>query len=96
MCPVGVVFFSRIGVHSEAPSPQRGARCLSSLSEKLSGWHWSRDCLLYSLCTRFFRMFSRVLALISSSSLEVARRLLAMWLEVCRLDMCSSSAPVMF
>ena len=47
VCPVGVVCFSRIGVQSETPSPHRGARCLSSLSEKLSGWHWSRNCLLY-------------------------------------------------
>ncbi len=96
VCLVGVVCFSRIGVQSEAPSFQRGARCLSSLSEKLGGWHWSRSCLLYSLRGRFFGMFSRVLALISSSSLEAARRPLAMWFGVWRLGMCSRSSPVMF
>ncbi len=41
-------------------------------------------------------MYSHYFALISSTSLEVARRLVAMWLGVCRLGMCSSSAPVMF
>ena len=40
-----------------------------------------------------FRVFS---ALLSSISLEAARRLIAMWLGVCRLGMCSSSALVMF
>jgi hypothetical protein len=95
VCLVGIVCFSRIGVQSETPSPQKGARCISSLSEKLSGWHWSRSCLLYSFCGSFFGMFPRVLALISSNSLEAPRRLIAMWFGVCRLGMCSSSAPVM-
>jgi hypothetical protein len=41
-------------------------------------------------------MLSRCLALISSISLEAARRLVAIWLGVCRLGMCSNSALVMF
>ncbi len=41
-------------------------------------------------------MFSRSFALISSNSLEAARRLIAMWLVVCRLGMCYSSAHVVF
>ncbi len=41
-------------------------------------------------------MFYCFFALISSNSLEAARRIVAMWLVVYRLGMCSSSAPVMF
>ncbi len=41
-------------------------------------------------------MLSRCSALISSISLEAARRLIAMWLGVCRVGMCSHSTPVMF
>ena len=48
------------------------------------------------LVVGFFRMFSRCLALISYISLEVARRLLATWLGVWMLSICSNSAPVMF
>ena len=96
VCPAGVVCFSRIGVQSETPSSHRGTRCFSSLSEKLSGWHWFRSCISYSFVGRFFGMLSRCLALISSISLEAARRLIAIWLGVCRLGMCSSSALVMF
>ena len=94
--PADVSCFSRIGVQSETPSPHRGAKCFSSLSEKLSGWHWFRSYLSYSLGSRFFGMLSRCLALISAISLEAARRLIAIWLGVCRLAMCSNSALVMF
>ena len=96
MYPADVVCFSRIGVQHETPSPHRGARCCSNLSEKLSGWHWFRSCFSYSFVGRFFGMLSRCLALISSISLEVARRLIVIWLGVCRLGMCSNSALVMF
>jgi hypothetical protein len=41
-------------------------------------------------------MLSRCLALVSSISLEAARRLMAMLLGVFNLGMCSNSAPVMF
>ena len=41
-------------------------------------------------------MLSRCLALVLSISLESVRRLLAIWLWVCRLGMCSNSAPGMF
>jgi hypothetical protein len=41
-------------------------------------------------------MFSRLFALIPSTSLDAVVRLVAMWLGSCRLDMCSNSAPVMF
>ena len=96
VCPADVVRFSRIGVQSETPSPHRGARCFSIISEKLSGWRWFRNCLSNYFGGRFFGMFSRCLALISSISLEAARRLIATWLGVCRLGMCSNSAPAMF
>jgi hypothetical protein len=96
VCPVGVVCFSRIGVQSETPSPHRGARCLSSLSKKLSGWHWYRNRLLYSFCGRFFGIFSRFYALISSNSLEAARRPIVVWFGVCRLGMCSICALLCF
>ena len=94
MCLVGVVCFYRIGVQSETPSSHRGARCLSSLSEKLSGWCWSRNCLLYFF-RKFFVIFPRFFAFISSNYLEAARRLVVMWFGVCRLGMCSNSALVM-
>ena len=94
--PAVVVCFSRIGVQFETPSPHRGATCFSSLSEKLSGRHWFSRCLSYSFGGRVFGMSSRCLALVSSISLEATRRLIAMWLGVCELGMCSNSAPVMF
>ncbi len=96
MCPAGVVCFSRIGVQSVTPSSHRGAKCFSSLSEKLSDRHWFLICLSYSFGGRFFGMLSRCLALVSSMSLEAARRLMAMWLGVCKLGKCSNYAPVMF
>ena len=78
--------------------------CFSSLSEKLSGRHWFLICLSYYFGGRFFGMLSRCLAgmlsrclaLVSSISLEAARILMAMWLGVCKLGMCSNSAPVIF
>ena len=70
--------------------------CFSSLSEKLSGRHWFLICLSYSFGGRFFGMLSRCLALVSSMFLEAARILMAMWLGICKLGMCSNSAPVMF
>jgi len=95
VCPADVMCFYRIGVQSETPSLHRGVMCFSSLSEKLSGWHWFRNCLSYSFGGRFFGMFSRYLALTSSISLdEAARRLISMWLG--RLGMSSNSALVMF
>jgi hypothetical protein len=97
VCPSHVVCFSSIGVQSETPSSHRGARCFSNLSEKLSGWHyWFRISLSYSFGGMFFGMFLRCLALISSISLEAARRHIAMRLGICRLTMCSNSAPAMF
>jgi hypothetical protein len=96
VCPAGVVCFSRIGVKSLTPSSNRGAKCFSSLSEKLSGRHWFLICLSYSFGGRCFGMLSRYLALVSSISRDAARRLMAMWLGVYRLGMCSNSAPVMF
>ena len=45
---------------------------------------------------RFFGILSRWLALVSSISLEAARRLIDIWLGVCRSSICSTSAPVMF
>ena len=96
MCPVGVMCFSRIGVQSLTPSSHNGARCFRSLSEKLSGRHWSLIFLSYSFGGRFFGMLSRCLAMVSSISLEAARRLVAMWSGVCKLGMCYNSAPVMF
>ncbi len=95
MCPSGVLCFSRTCVQSKTPSPHRGARYLSSLTAKLSDWHWSRNCLLYPFGGRVFGMFSRFFALVSSISLEAALRMIAMWFEICRLGMCSSSAPIM-
>jgi len=67
-CPTVVVCFSRIGVQSETPSPHRGAMCFSSLSEKLSGWHWFRRCLSYFLVVGFSGFF-RVVWLRSRLSL---------------------------
>ncbi len=96
MCHAGVVCFSRIGVQSVTPSSHRGAKCFSSLSEKLSGGHWFIICLSYSFGGRFFGMLSHCLALVSSISLDAARRLMATWLGVCKLGMCSNYAPVMF
>jgi hypothetical protein len=96
VCLAGVVCFSRIGVQSVTPSSHRGAKCLSSLSEKLSGRHWFLICLSYSFGGRCFEMLSRCLALFSSIFLEAARRFMAMWLGVCRLGMCSNFVPVMF
>ena len=96
VCPASVVCFSRIGVQSVTPSSHRGAKCFSSLSEKLSDRHWFLICLSYSFAGRFFRMLSRCLALVSSISLESARRLMAMWLGVCKLGKCYNSALVMF
>jgi hypothetical protein len=92
ICPSGVVCFSRIGVQSVTPSFHIRARCFISLSEKLSGSHWFLFCLSYSFGGMCFEMLSRCLALVSSISLEVARRLVAMWLGVCKLGMCSNSA----
>jgi hypothetical protein len=40
-------------------------------------------------------VLSRCLALVSSISLDADRRLLAVWLGVCKLGMCSNSALVM-
>jgi len=96
VCHAGVVCFSRIGVQSVTPSSHRRAKCFSSLSEKLSGRHWFHICLSYSFGGRYFGMLSRCLALISSISLDAAQRLMAMWLGVYRLGMCSNSVPVMF
>ena len=48
VCPVCVVCFSRIGVHSVTPTSHSGAKCFSSLSENLSGRHWFLICLSYS------------------------------------------------
>ena len=87
VCPAGVVCFSRIGVQSVTPSSHRGTKCFSSLSEKLSGRHWFLICLSYSFGGRFFGMLSLCLALVSSISLEAARRLMAVWLGVCKLGM---------
>ena len=53
-------------------------------------------CLSYSLGGRFFGILCRCLALVSSISLEALLRLVAMWLGVCRLGTCSSSALAMF
>ena len=92
VCPSGVVCFYRIGVQSVTPSSHRGAKCFSSLSDKLSGRHWVLMCLSYSFEGKFFGMLSRCLALVSSISMEAARRLVAMWLGVCKLGMCSNSA----
>ena len=96
VCPSGVVCFSRIGVQSVTPSSHRGVGRFSSLSEKSSGRHWFLICLSYYFGGMFFEIWSRCLALVSSISLEAARRLVAMWLGVCKLGMCSNSAPVMF
>ena len=96
VCPVDVLCFSRIGVQSKTPSPHRGARCSSSLSEYFSGWHWFRICLVYSFGGRFVGIYSRRLALIPSTSLEAALRLIAMWLGACRLGVCSNSTLAMF
>ncbi len=93
--PVGVVCLSRIGVPSMTPTSHSGAMCFRSLSEKLSGRHWVLICLSYSLGGRFFGMICRWLALVSSISLEALLRLMAMWLGVCRLGMCSNYAPDM-
>ena len=96
ICPVGVKCFSRIGVQSVTPSSHSGARCFNILSEKFSGRHWFLISLSYSFGGRFFGMLWRCLALMSSVSCEALLRLVAMWLVVCRLGMCSSSAPDMF
>ena len=96
ICLVGVKCFSRIGVQSVTPSSHTGARCFNSLSEKFSGRHWFLICLSYSFGGRFFGMLSRFLALVSSISLKAVRRLVAMWLGVCRMGMCSNFALVMF
>jgi hypothetical protein len=95
VCLAGVVCISRIGDESKTPSSRRGAMCFSSLSEKLSDWQWFRSRLSYSFGGSFFGMVSRCLALFSSISPEAARRLIAIWLGVCRLGICSNSAPVM-
>ena len=96
MRSVDVVCFPRIGVQSKTPSPHRGTRCFNNLSKYLRDWHWFRICLVSSFGWRFVGMFSRRFALIPSTSLEAALRLIAMWLGDCKLDMCSYSAPVMF
>ena len=51
--------------------------------------------IVFFLRKVFGGMFSRFSALISSNSLEAARRLIAMRFGVCRLGMCSSFAHVM-
>jgi hypothetical protein len=91
-----VMYVSRIGVQFVTLSSHRGAKCFNSLLEKLSGWHWFLICLSYCFGGRFFGIMSRCLALVSSISMEAARRLIAMWLGVCKLGMCSNSALVMF
>jgi hypothetical protein len=96
VCHVGVMCLSRIGVQSVTPTSHRGAKCFSSLSEKLSGRYWALICLSYSFGGRFFGILCRCLALVSSISLEALLILLDMWLGVCRLGMCSNSAPDMF
>ena len=94
--PAGVVCFSRIGVQSVTPSSHNWARCFSNLSENLSGRHWFLICFSDYFRGRFFGMLTRWLNLVSSISWEALRRLVAMWLEVCRLGMCSNSAPGRF
>ena len=96
VCPVGVMSFSRIGVQSVTPTFHSGAKCFSTLSEKLSGWHWALICLSYAFGGRIFGILYRCFALVSSISLEALLRLVAMWLGVCRLGMCYNSAPDMF
>jgi hypothetical protein len=96
MCPVGDRCFYRNCVQFVTPSSHIGAKCLRSLSEKLSGRHWVLICLPYSFGGRFLGILSRCLALVSSISLDAFRRLVAMWLVVCRFGMCSNSALVMF
>ncbi len=75
------------------PPPIEGPSVSVAKSEKLNGRQWFLVCVSYSFGGRFLGMLSRCLALVLSTSLEAVRRLLAMWLEVCKLGMCSNSAP---
>ncbi len=72
------VRLSSSGVQSFNPIFHRGARCLSNLSEYLSGWHSFRGCLAYSLGCRLFMICWRRLALILSTTFMAVLMLVAL------------------